>query len=101
MSTSGGSERTREYGAEGSSQESNLGIFSPEVLVYDNMAARNESLGTTSRNTNGEDVFSQEAVMISECDGESYNTAATLHYCRRRILTPRDIILCLLGGIKA
>ncbi|XP_071520972.1 uncharacterized protein GrlHz isoform X2 [Panulirus ornatus] len=40
---------------------------------------------------------SNNAVMISECDGESYNTAATLHYCRRRILTPRDIILCLLG----
>ncbi|KAK3856788.1 hypothetical protein Pcinc_036917 [Petrolisthes cinctipes] len=35
--------------------------------------------------------------MITECDGESYNTAATLLYCRRRILRPRDLIISILG----
>nr|XP_045600808.1 uncharacterized protein LOC123759652 [Procambarus clarkii] len=45
---------------------------------------------------NGEGFFSQEAVMITECDGESYNTDATLHFCRR-ILRPRDAIFSCLG----
>ncbi|XP_063843484.1 uncharacterized protein LOC135090560 isoform X1 [Scylla paramamosain] len=47
--------------------------------------------------TSSDDIFSSEAVMIGECDGESHNTAATLHYCRRRILRPRDIISSILG----
>lgn len=47
--------------------------------------------------TSSDDIFSSEAVMIGECDGESHSTAATLHYCRRRILRPQNIISSILG----
>ncbi|KAG7156465.1 hypothetical protein Hamer_G020545 [Homarus americanus] len=98
INASEGGVRVREGSVESTDDERvpHSRISSLEVRVHP-MAASVEPPGAIAVDTNGDEVFSQEAVMITECDGESYNTAATLHYCRRMILKPRDIIFAVLG----
>lgn len=62
-----------------------------------NTTSATTPVGEDVLSSSHDDIFTSEAVMIAECDGESHNTAATLHYCRRRILRPRDIISSIIG----
>ncbi|XP_042877061.1 uncharacterized protein LOC122256435 [Penaeus japonicus] len=57
----------------------------------------NESPRSSSMSSALDELFSHEATLITECAGESYNTAAILHYCRKRIIKPRDIIFSFVG----
>ncbi|XP_053643318.2 uncharacterized protein GrlHz isoform X1 [Cherax quadricarinatus] len=88
--------RTRENNAEGNDEDLNSENYFLEVRVP-HSAAASELPTVNSLDTSGDGFFSQEAVLITECDGESYNTDATLHFCRRRILKPRDAVCTLLG----
>ncbi|XP_068247230.1 uncharacterized protein [Palaemon carinicauda] len=44
-----------------------------------------------------DELFTCEAIMITDGDAGSHNTVAVLRYVRERILKPRDVILSLLG----
>ncbi|ROT82527.1 uncharacterized protein GrlHz [Penaeus vannamei] len=57
----------------------------------------NDSPRSSSMSSALDELFSHEATLITECAGESYNTAAILHYCRKRIIKPRDIIFSFFG----
>ncbi|KAK7065711.1 hypothetical protein SK128_024066, partial [Halocaridina rubra] len=47
-------------------------------------------------NSTLDEVFTCEAVLITDGNADSQNTVAVLRYCRRRILKPRDVMLSLL-----
>ncbi|XP_066954104.1 uncharacterized protein GrlHz isoform X3 [Macrobrachium rosenbergii] len=44
-----------------------------------------------------DELFTCEAIMITDGEAGSHNTVAVLRYVRERILKPRDVILSLLG----